>query len=1083
MTYGFQRGSSQFSFYSLWGSRSLSANGGVMRALIRPGLRQINAFMGVRGGEWSVLMLLLVHLFLTLSTQSMLRSLNTGLFLGAFDASVYPWYFLAESILTLALSMIYSTWVVGKIDRKVETIGFILLFIFILISGRLLLFQADARWVKFALPMFCDSMIGILLIQTWSIYGDCLDSRKAKRLYPLIGFGGTCGAISGGWMASSLVNSLGTENLLFVGVAVLSLLMLIGMVIQNRYMNPMMAASGRMQDEDLEDGWGQKVREFFNEIFGNKLLLLMILVLVGVRVSSTIADFHLQVQLKNSFQQNEITAYIGSYLAITNLCMLVIQALVENRLINAFGVVFGMATTPIALSLGMGNFLLSPSLFSITVTKFLEQITRNSIFKTSVELVYLPFDSARRRKLRLRVNALLGLATVPCVSLAIVVMNGEQLPLTILALTFALAGIVISLELKKPYTQSLHQSLMRRRLLVDEEDDDTPVQLSSARIEESLAQDDTEMVLFALELLKSHELNLPKDHILPLLEHENPFVREGALHILRRLNNPDYADTVLHILKRERVGRVRKACFQALQQLGDENHNVIAIDHLRDSDLEVQAEATVFLFTRGGIEGVLAGAEHLKLLLKSEDPAELNAVAQIMGAIGIRYFRKDFLALLESPWPEVRKTCLVAAGISPEPTLMPVLFRCLQDRQTSREALSSLYRYPPALILPQVVKEFRKNTSSHEYRSELIRLMGSFATPETAASLLELMQEPHVRLKYQALTACANLRRKLTLDLSEYNHIIYYQIQREFRYGYSYYFLSSLVRDNPINKERALLLQDELNQRIGFVQNMLFKLFALLYNPNDVYKAYLNFKSQASHYRALSLEVLNYTLSRDLVDVALTLLDDLPMEKRLSVARDKAFIDDYIGESWWSSTFIQEDIWLNRIASWVRELDPSNEEEKSVFHLLDKVFLLKKTPLFKGFQAAELTPVAQAAEEVLLPPQTRVFKQGAPGDAFFVISKGEVVIERNGREVVRLGEGECFGEVEILSASPRLATIRTLSNCELLRITREDFIDVVETYPLFARGLLEILSKRLGDNLTQVEKYLPESSAETAKSP
>ena len=93
-----------------------------------------------------------------------------------------------------------------------------------------------------------------------------------------------------------------------------------------------------------------------------------------------------------------------------------------------------------------------------------------------------------------------------------------------------------------------------------------------------------------------------------------------------------------------------------------------------------------------------------------------------------------------------------------------------------------------------------------------------------------------------------------------------------------------------------------------------------------------------------------------------------------------------------------------------------------------------------------------------------------------MISKGEVVIERNGREVVRLGEGECFGEVEILSASPRLATIRTLSNCELLRITREDFIDVVETYPLFARGLLEILSKRLGDNLTSVEKYLPESA-------
>ncbi|PIQ23972.1 hypothetical protein COW36_05490 [bacterium (Candidatus Blackallbacteria) CG17_big_fil_post_rev_8_21_14_2_50_48_46] len=1043
-----------------------------MSSLLKQGLRRVNAFVGVRSNEWGLLLLMLLHFSVALCNQSLQRSLNTGLFLGAFDSSWYPWYFLAESILTFVLSVVYSRFVLGKIDRKYESIGLGLIFIGILLSGRFLLLS-KAAWIRFVLPICCDTFLGLTLLQTWSLYGDCLDSRKAKRLFPLIGFGGTIGAISGGWISLSLASSLGTENLLFICVLLLSVFSGLSLILQ-RYSLTHPGANASTQSAE-QNSLQEQLQEFMKGILGNRLLLLMILILISVRASSTIADYHLQVQLRGHFSQNEITAYMGTYLAITNICVLIIQALVENRLINAYGVVFGMALTPVALSMGMGYFIFRPSLFSITATKFFEQITRNSVFKTATELVYLPFDSTTRRQLKLTVNGILGLATVPLVSLAIFVMQGNTLGLAILSLTFALAGILISLELKKPYTQSLHESLMRKRLLVDEESNESPIQLSSARIEESLAQDNPEMVLFSLELLKTHALRLPQDQLLPLIEHENPYVRETAMHILRHQANPDLVDIVLHLLRHERVGRVRQACFQALQHMGDESINAIAIEHLKDTHLAVQAEATVFLFTRGGIEGVLAGAEHLKSLMGSQKQEELCAAASIMGAIGIRYFRKDFAELLASEAVEIRKVCLNAAGLTPEPKLMPQLFKALEDRRTTREALYSLQHFPAELILPQAVKEFKKNTSSHDYRQELIRLLSSFETPQAIASLLEILQEPHVRHKYQALKACTNLRRKLMFNLSEYNHIIHYQIQREFRFGYSYYFLLSLLQSNPINRERAPLLQQELKQRILFVQNMLFKLFALLYNPNEMYKAYLNFKSQAPHYRALSLEVLNYTLSRDLVELTLPLMDEIPMEKRLALGRDRDFIDAYIGQSWWSSTLIQEDLWLNRIATWVRNPAPSTEEEKNVFQLLDKVFLLKKTQLFNQFRAEELTPVAHTAEEILLPVNTRVFKQGSPGDAFYVINKGEVIVERNGREVTRLGTGECFGEVEILNASPRLGSVRTLSNCELLRIGREDFIDVVETYPVFARSLLEILSKRLGENLTQMESYLPSS--------
>lgn len=1029
--------------------------------------KRIGGTLSVRGNEWPVLSLMLINFMLLLGNQTILRSLNTGLFLGAFPPSAYPWYFIAESVLTFTLSMGYSVWILGRLDRRSENLGLLLIFVLVLLSGRMLLLT-DQPWVYFTLPMITDSLLGLLIIQTWALYADCLDSRQAKRLFPLVGVGGTCGAILGGGMTLSLVSVLGTANLIFVSVLLLSLIALTTTLLMTFFLQETQSATPSGPQLPLR----QQVQQLSGKVRGNQLLLLVVFILICVRVASTLGDYHLQVQLRQAFGTNEITGYMGSYFAITNLCTLIIQALLENRLINAFGVVFGMASTPLAMGVGLMGFWLSPSLLSITSTKFFEHITRNSVFKTASELVYLPFDSMTRRQLKLVVNGLLGLATVPLVSVVILLMGTNLSGLTLLALISSAAALVLSIILRVPYTEKLHASLMRRRLLVEDELSPFKGQGQAHNPDvllHNLEGTDTDLVLFTLHLLKHEDIDIPVAHLLPLLEHENPFVREGALHILKRRGTQEHVEAVLWLLRHESDTRVRHACFRFLREVADENINPVALTHLQDPSVRVQAEALVFLFTRGGIEGILAGAEHLKAMLHRTYP-EQESAAYIIGEIGVRYFRADFQRLLTHPEPWIHQEAIRAAGRSPEIELLPQLFSYLALPGTAELARQSLSRYPAEIVLARIERDF-KASKDLNYQKALIRLTGSFERKEALHLLIEMMLEPDIQIKHRALKEVARLQRAHPFDISDVRHKIYYQIQREFRYGYSYYFLLSLVYDNPIDSERSQLMVAELKQRLQFVEMMLFRLLGMLFNPTDMYKAYLNYRSKAPYYRALSLEVLNYTLSKDLVEPVLTLLDEVPLETKLAVGRERAFVDDYIGQAWWNSALVAEDPWLQRISRWIRNERP-RPEEQPMFEALDTVYQLKRIDLFKPFSAEQLLPVAQVCREHLLPPRSEVFGRHSQGDAFYLIARGEVEIVRNGRRMNLLTAGSCFGEVEILNASPRLAEARTLSECELLSISREDFIDLVEEYPEFSRGLLDMMSQYLSTTLNQLEDSL-----------
>lgn len=128
---------------------------------------------------------------------------------------------------------------------------------------------------------------------------------------------------------------------------------------------------------------------------------------------------------------------------------------------------------------------------------------------------------------------------------------------------------------------------------------------------------------------------------------------------------------------------------------------------------------------------------------------------------------------------------------------------------------------------------------------------------------------------------------------------------------------------------------------------------------------------------------------------------------------------------------------------------------------VEKVLFLKSIELFSQIPGEDLAQVALIASEEAIESGEEVFREGDAGDALYLVLEGQVRVHRGDREIAKLGERECFGEMAILDADPRSATVTALGDAVLLKIGREEFQEIMADKPEIALGIIKVLSRRL----------------------
>ncbi len=145
--------------------------------------------------------------------------------------------------------------------------------------------------------------------------------------------------------------------------------------------------------------------------------------------------------------------------------------------------------------------------------------------------------------------------------------------------------------------------------------------------------------------------------------------------------------------------------------------------------------------------------------------------------------------------------------------------------------------------------------------------------------------------------------------------------------------------------------------------------------------------------------------------------------------------------------------------------------------LIEKTLILKTASLFVETPDEVLAELAHYTEEVRTEAGETIFEKGSPGESMYIIVSGKVRVHDGERTINILADREVFGEMALLDAVPRLASVTAVEDTLLLRLAQEPFYEAVDARVEIARGVIRVLSRHLRERVQDVGRLDAELKA------
>jgi hypothetical protein len=232
--------------------------------------------------------------------------------------------------------------------------------------------------------------LGTLLLTSgfWVVTAEYFAVRGAKRLYGLIGAGGTAGAMVIGTMLVWLTDYLSGEQL---GLGLIGFLFLFYVTQQLLPRVPAASpAEGEVKSSFIKS---------FTVAWRSPHLRTIGLIVFVVALATTLLDFQFKELAQASFSTDEaLTSFFGAFYGWTGAAALVLQLVVVARFLTVAGVAWSLALLPIVLGLGSVGILVVPSLVLVTAVRGADATLRKSMYRSALEVQYVPVPSLLRRR-------------------------------------------------------------------------------------------------------------------------------------------------------------------------------------------------------------------------------------------------------------------------------------------------------------------------------------------------------------------------------------------------------------------------------------------------------------------------------------------------------------------------------------------------------------------------------------------------------------------------------------------------------------------------------------------------------------
>jgi len=137
--------------------------------------------------------------------------------------------------------------------------------------------------------------------------------------------------------------------------------------------------------------------------------------------------------------------------------------------------------------------------------------------------------------------------------------------------------------------------------------------------------------------------------------------------------------------------------------------------------------------------------------------------------------------------------------------------------------------------------------------------------------------------------------------------------------------------------------------------------------------------------------------------------------------------------------------------------------------------ILKKIPLFADLDENLHREIIAQIVLMYYPADYTIFNEGDAGDALYIIKKGQVEVFHPSKaegellqKVADIGDGGFFGEMALVSETPRNASVKTTADTEVFILSKKNFSELLQTNTSLAEQISATTLARMKDNEKQI---------------
>jgi AAA family ATP:ADP antiporter len=373
----------------------------------------LGLFTEVRTGEGITVLLLTLNIFLILTAYYIIKPVREALILASEGAEVKSYTAAGQALLLLVAVPLYAR-LASSVSRQ-RLINLVSLFF---ISCLFVFYGLAHTSLPLGIVFFLWVGIFNLMVPTqfWSFANDLYTPAQGKRLFAIVAFGASSGAVFGSFLTGQLIGILDVYQLLLVGAVVLMAGLGVTNWVELRQRSRVAPSSSSQLAElstPLKSGGA------FRLVFSNRYLItiafLLLLVnwvnttgeyLLGRTVAETAAEAVSQGLSGGLTADEYIGKFYSDFFAVVNLAGMLIQLFLVSRIVKYLGVSVAILILP-ALAFG-GYALLAayPILAVVRWVKTAENSTDYSLQNTVRQMLFLPTTREEKYKAKQAIDTL-----------------------------------------------------------------------------------------------------------------------------------------------------------------------------------------------------------------------------------------------------------------------------------------------------------------------------------------------------------------------------------------------------------------------------------------------------------------------------------------------------------------------------------------------------------------------------------------------------------------------------------------------------------------------------------------------------